>query len=169
MKYPSLKELQAHIPQTGQLKWIGIRPAKKTSLKPCNSVAITVDTGLAGDHYSRKGGKRQVTLIQDEHLNAVGAIMSRGPIDPQLTRRNLVVAGINLLALIKRQVRIGNEVVLEITGNCYPCSRMEDHLGDGGYSAMRGHGGVTARVICGGTIQLGDNICVIGPKNNQDA
>jgi len=95
--------------------------------------------------------------------------MSRDPIDPQLTRRNLVVAGINLLALIKRQVRIGSEVVLEITGNCYPCSRMEDNLGDGGYSAMRGHGGVTARVICSGTIQLGDNICVFEPKNNQDA
>ena len=161
MKPYNLKALQAHIPQTGRLRWIGLRPEKKTALHACKSAAVTLEDGLAGDHYSRQSGKRQVTLVQQEHLNAVGAIMGEGPIDPQLTRRNLVVAGINLLALLKRHIRIGDEVVLEITGHCHPCSRMEDNLGNGGYSAMRGHGGVTARVIHGGTIQLEDAVRVV--------
>lgn len=169
VKFPTLKDLQQYVPQTGRLDWIGKRPEKKSPLVPCSSATITLDEGIVGDHYSRKGGKRQVTLIQAEHLQTIGAILNQAPIDPGLTRRNLVVSGINLLSLMKQQVQIGAEVILEITGNCHPCSRMEENLGDGGYAAMRGHSGVTARVICGGTIQQGDPVRIFKPKTQTHA
>jgi MOSC domain-containing protein YiiM len=66
-----------------------------------------------------------------------------------------VVSGINLLALKHLQFQVG-EVLLETTGICAPCSRMEQNLGSGGYSTMRGHGGITARIIQGGQIKIGD-------------
>ena len=101
-----------------------------------------------------------MTLIQQEHLNAVSSILRKKGIDPKLTRRNIVVSGINLLSLKHHQFRIG-DVTIETTGICAPCSQMEENLGAGGYNAMRGHGGITATVIQEGEIKLGDIIELI--------
>lgn len=65
------------------------------------------------------------------------------------------MAGINLAALKGRCFRLG-EALMEATGECHPCSRMEEILGPGGYNAVRGHGGITARVVERGAVRLGD-------------
>lgn len=111
--------------------------------------------GLAGDHGA--SDKRALTLIQAEHLPVIGAILGCGPVQAAVLRRNLVVAGLNLSALKERQIRIGAALV-EITGICAPCSRMEEDLGPGGYSAMRGHGGWCARVVEAGQIACNDPV-----------
>lgn len=151
----TLKELINTMPQIGKVAWIGVRPQLKVPVQEVQEVIVTVESGLTGDHYSKNGGKRQVTLIQQEHLTAVAGILQMDSIDPALTRRNIMVSGINLQAFANRQFQIG-EVILEMTGICHPCSRMEKNLGLGAYNAMRGHGGITAKVIQGGTIHVGD-------------
>ena len=104
-------------------------------------------------------GKRQVTLIQAEHLPVIAALAGLGAVTPEELRRNVVVSGLPLLALKDRRFRIGSEaggwVLLEGTGECHPCSRMEEAFGPGGYNAVRGHGGITARVLEGGPIRVG--------------
>lgn len=145
------------MPQTGRVEWIGLRPGKGADLQPVAEAEITLEAGLTGDHYRGTSGKRQVTLIQAEHLEAVAKILGKEAIDPGLTRRNIVVSGVNLLAFSDRRLAIG-EVILEATGLCHPCSRMEENLGPGGYNAMRGHGGLTTRVVKGGTIRVGDAV-----------
>ena len=157
MATSSLKSLFDTLPQIGQLESIAIRPVKRGLLQAVPMVKVEVESGLVGDHYQGKSRKRQVTLIQGEHLDAVSSMLGGKEIDPLLTRRNLVVRGINLLALKNKQFRIG-EVVLEATGPCEPCSRMEANFGPGGYNAMRGHGGICARVVEGGTIKIGDKV-----------
>ena len=114
------------------------------------------DKGLQGDHTTRPSD-RSITLIQKEHLPVIASLCGRENVFPEELRRNLVVSGINLLALKDRQFSIG-EVILEGTGICAPCSRMEETLGNGGYNAMRGHGGITAKIIKTGTIALDDAV-----------
>ena len=156
-----IKDLFKIIPQKGNVEWIGVRAKKKENLLVVESVKVKKGTGLAGDHFnSTLSGKRQVTLIQLEHLNAISSILGVKIIDPKLTRRNIVVSGINLLSLKHQKFRIGS-VILETTGICAPCKRMEDNLGVGGYNAMRGHGGITATVIEEGEIKLGDIVELI--------
>jgi MOSC domain-containing protein YiiM len=153
-----LRILMETFPRAGRLEWIGLRPARRVPLLEVNHVEVIADHGLAGDRKaSRAGGRRQVTLIQREHLDTVAQLLGREAVDPALLRRNLVVSGINLLALHGERFRIG-DVLFEGTGLCEPCSRMEEVLGVGGYNAMRGHGGITARVIAGGVITLGDAV-----------
>jgi len=145
------------MPQVGKIEWIGLRPKKKADLLSVEAATITIDSGLNGDHNKNKGGKRMVTLIQKEHIDLVAQVMGK-EISPLDLRRNIVVSGINLLALHDQEIRLGNGVVLKGTGYCVPCSRMEENLGPGGYNAMRGHGGLTTTVISGGEIKLNDQV-----------
>ena len=82
-------------------------------------------------------------------------------VTPDMLRRNIMVSGINLKALQDAKFKIGEDVILQGTGNCVPCSRMEEALGEGGYNVMRGHGGITSKVIQGGKIKYGDKISLL--------
>ena len=153
-----LQVLLDTLPQEGRVEWIGIRPSRGESMMALASVQINPGTGLEGDRFSgREESRRQVTLIQQEHLAVIGACLGQETIEPTLLRRNIVVSGINLLALKDKHFQIG-DCVLEYTGPCHPCSKMERLLGAGGYNAMRGHGGITARVHEAGIIHQGDTV-----------
>lgn len=152
----AIGELMKNYASCGHVAWIGIRPQRRSQPVEVDKVEALEDVGLAGDHYASKGGSRQVTLIQGEHLDVVGSFLNK-TINPGLTRRNIVVRGINLLSLKGKAFAIG-DVLLLYTGECHPCSRMEENLGQGGYNAMRGHGGITARILRGGVIRRGDEV-----------
>ncbi len=116
------------------------------------------ERGVEGDlACARSGGARQVSLIQAEHLPVIATFVARAQIDPALLRRNLVVSGLNLHALRSTTFRIG-DAVLKGSGSCEPCSKMERALGEGGYNALRGHGGILARVLRGAVIRVGDEV-----------
>ena len=156
--------LLEQFPYLGRLEHILLRPARHAHIDSVQGVQAEVGRGLIGDYRAerapRDSAKRQVTLIQAEHLPVIAALAGVSLEPPELAkllRRNLVISGINLLALKDKTFSIG-EVVLEGSGLCAPCSQMEDALGIGGYNAMRGHGGITARVLTAGTFHLGDSV-----------
>lgn len=153
----NLKTLIATYAQPGVLRWIGLRPERRGGVLSVEA-AVLRQEGLEGDHG--RPGKRAVTLLQAEHLSVIGSMLGQVAVAPEILRRNLVVEGINLAALKGRQVRVG-AALLQIEVVCAPCSRMEEALGKGGYSAVRGHGGWCASVLEPGRIVLGDPVCPI--------
>lgn len=153
----SLQELFNTLPQIGIIQWMGVRPEREAAMTVVNTVEARAGKGLTGDRYASKNGKRQVTLIQGEHLLAIASLLGRENIAPELLRRNIVVTGINLLALKDKQFQVGS-ALLEYTGLCHPCSAMETTFGAGGYNAVRGHGGITARILESGIIKIGDQL-----------
>lgn len=151
----TIAELMAGFRGPGELVWIGARPERGAPMLAMETAEVTMN-GIRGDRNGRPG-RRAVTLIQAEHLDVIAALQEIGRLDPGITRRNLVVKGINLIALKTAVFTIGN-AGFRGTGPCEPCSRMEAALGHGGYNAMRGHGGITAEIISPGTIRLGDSV-----------
>lgn len=153
-----LRGLLRHRPAPGRLEWIGLRPSRQAPIRVVSEAELVTDRGLRGDHTGERGSKkRQVSLIQAEHLPVIARLAARDGVLPELLRRNLVISGINLLALRSTRFRIG-AALLEGSGTCEPCSKMEAALGHGGYNAMRGHGGILARVLEGATIRVGDSV-----------
>lgn len=155
----SIAELTSRHARAGWLEAILLRPERRSLPRTVSAAALGAD-GLEGDHA--RPGKRAVTLIQAEHLPVILSLANRADLAPgalaPLLRRNLVIAGMNLAGLRGRRVRIGGAAVLEITGPCAPCSRMEAALGHGGYAAVRGHGGWCARVVCPGDLRVSDPV-----------
>ncbi|WP_188258342.1 MOSC domain-containing protein [Pseudomonas aeruginosa] len=141
----------------GRVKWIGVRSGSRAPIQELEAVEARRGLGLTGDHPHPP---RQVTLVQWEHIEALGTLLGR-PLLPNEMRRNIAVAGINLLSLKDRRFRLGG-ALLETTGWYQPCGRLEKHIDHRTLKSVREQGGITARVIGSGVIRLDDPL-VIGP------
>lgn len=169
----SLQDLVSHIAQPGRVEAIVIRPARLATTVFVEQAQAVPGRGLLGDHRAEKlretgvATQREFTLIQHEHLPLIAAWSGLLNVDARQLRRNLVVSGVNLLAMrspfptLTLVWQIGDQVRIKVTGLCAPCSRMEQQFGLGGYNAMRGHGGITARLIEGGVIRVGDAVALV--------
>jgi len=153
-----IKELMQRFSKPGSVAAISVRPQRLEPPVVLDQVRAIEMKGLEGDRS--EGGNRQVTFIQKEHMAAVASFLGKPSLEFTATRRNILVEGINLLSLKGKQFQIG-EAILEYSGECHPCSRMEEALGEGGYNAMRGHGGITAKIIKSGLISIGDWVGVV--------
>jgi MOSC domain-containing protein YiiM len=157
-----LHERLRQVPQVGRVTWLGIRPDHGAVMLQREAVELITARGVQGDVSARSkaGHGRQITLMQEEHLPVVASLTGALEVRPEQLRRNVLVAGINLLALAKLRFRVG-DALLEGSGHCAPCQKMDEALGAGGFQAVRGHGGITARIVRGGVIHVGDAVHVV--------
>ena len=169
MKLPpsdsALGILMANLPRNGRVEWIGLRSKRDVPMLPVAEVLAVAGKGLVGDRYIGESGKRGLTLIQAEHLPVIAALAGHEQVFADLLRRNVVVSGLPVIALKGQRFRIG-DALFEGTDSCDPCSRMEAALGPGGFNAMRGHGGLCARVVEGGRFRTGDALIPVAAEQS---
>lgn len=138
------------------LRGIARREGKRAPMQTLDSAPVLVESGVAGDSRGRPG-PRQVTVLTSAGWDA--ACADAGVELPWQTRRaNILVEGLDLLDTTGQQLRIG-ELLLEVTGELEPCSRMDEaHPGLREALTPEWRGGVTCRVVAGGTIAVGDPV-----------
>lgn len=145
----------------GRLIGIARKDRPRGIMEVIDHATVGTETGIGGDYRGamRPGrpNKRQVTIMAIEDWNAALAELGQ-VIDWERRRANLLVEGIDLPREPGTRLRIGAALV-EITGECDPCRRM-DEVADGLQIALTPNwrGGRTAQVIEGGAIVLGDSI-----------
>ena len=137
------------------VKSILIRPEKKADPLHVTRINITTN-GIEGDHYNKEDGKRQVTLIAADGLAAMAAIVGYQGDAHLACRRNIMIETLPEGDLKGKMIRLGDKVLLEITGYCHPCFRMDENFGEGAIVAFDKRAGWTARVIEGGHVGIGD-------------
>jgi MOSC domain-containing protein YiiM len=114
------------------------------------AAAAIADHGLEGCRHARPGSKRQVLLMDTETLHAFG-------LHPGETRENITTTGLRVNSLPTGELLAIGEAVLEVTGPCDPCPRM-DEIRMGLQQELQGQRGTLCRVVEGGRIQRGDTI-----------
>ena len=99
-----------------------------------------------------------MTLISSEDLDYIENELGIRVRDGE-HRRNIVTRGIRLADLRRKRFRIG-ETVLEYDRPRPPCRHVQDLTEPGMTRALKGRGGICARVVEGGTIRARDAIGV---------
>ena len=146
----------------GYLRGIARHDRPRAPMECLDRVLVTRAQGVAGDGRGTilpgKSDRRQISLIEAESWAAALAQVDR-VLEWQDRRANLLVEGIRLPREAGRIIAIGASLRIETTGECDPCSRMEDiapGLKDALFPDWRG--GVLGRVIADGDIALGDEV-----------
>jgi MOSC domain-containing protein YiiM len=119
---------------------------------------VVAGRGLEGN--ANQGGRRQVTLIEEERWNEALAELPEElrDLSPAARRANLMISGLDLEKSRGRVLRVGS-CRLRIWSECTPCERMEEAR-PGLRQALRPHwrGGACAEVLEGGEIAVGDEV-----------
>ena len=121
------------------------RPVHKTE-----SALALADYGLQGCGHGRKGSRRQVLLMDSETLRVLG-------LEPGQIKENITTTGLRVNDLGRGQRLQLGDALLEVTGLCEPCSRM-DEIRMGLQQELHGRRGILCRVVEGGRIRCGDTI-----------
>jgi MOSC domain-containing protein YiiM len=139
----------------GRLEAIWRKRMKRGPMDPRDSALLVTGRGIEGN--ANQGGRRQVTMIEEERWSEATA-EAGADLPPSSRRANLMISGLRLAGTRGRVLRIGS-TRLRIWSECTPCERM-DEVFPGLKQALRPEwrGGACAQVLEGGEIRIGDEV-----------
>lgn len=148
---------------SGRLIGIAWRPKRRAPMQTVDSIDISLEAGVVGDHKGAKFKRRAVTILAREVWETALADLGQGdePLDWTARRANLLIEGVRLPRAIGATLRIG-PVLLEVTYPTTPCARM-DEARAGLRKALHPEwrGGVTCKVVEGARVAVGDDVVIV--------
>ncbi|MDI3315825.1 MAG: MOSC domain-containing protein [Mycobacterium sp.] len=121
------------------------------------TVVAEAGKGLVGDRY-HGSRHRQVTIQFLKLLDCAADELGRS-FDCGATRRNLTVDAGDIPAQTGTRILIG-DVELEVVRVAAPCKLLDDAIGPGAVTALRGRAGLACRTLTSGMIRVGDTVTV---------
>ena len=117
-------------------------------------VACRAGRGLVGDRFFdfKSDYKGQVTFFAAEVFDEVCRKLELSDRSPGLTRRNVITRGVDLNLLMGRKFEVQG-VVFEGVSECSPCHWMNRALAPGAEAALRGRGGLRAKILTDGVLR----------------
>ncbi len=136
---------------SGVITSLQICPGHRRPMRSVDPAVLIADHGLEGCRHAKPGSRRQVLLIEEETLRALGLVAG-------VVKENITTHGIDLTSLpVDTRLLLGEDVELWVTGPCHPCGYM-DEIRAGLQEELRGRRGVLAWVKRGGRVRVGDTI-----------
>jgi molybdopterin-guanine dinucleotide biosynthesis protein A len=133
------------------------RPAGEHPLLSVEEVDCVAHRGLRHDRFfdHKPDYHGQVTFFALETHEALCRELDLSPVSAALYRRNVLTRGSDLGALIGREFVVQGVSFLG-TAECTPCHWMDQSVGPGAAAWLRGRGGLRAKILGDGRLQLDD-------------
>jgi MOSC domain-containing protein YiiM len=129
------------------------QPAGEHPIVPADQIECVAGRGIRGDRFFdyKENYKGQITFFAMEVLEALRQELNLPKAQPQATRRNAFVRGLDLTALIGQQFEVQG-VRFEGVEESRPCHWMNSALGPGVEEWLRGRAGLRCRILKDGML-----------------
>ena len=117
-------------------------------------VECVAGRGLRGDRYFdyKEDFKGQITFFAMEVLEGLRVELNRPNAQPQATRRNAFVRGVDLPSLIGQEFEVQGVRFVGVEESS-PCDWMNSALGPGAKEWLHGRGGLRCRILTDGVLR----------------
>lgn len=134
------------------------QPAGVHELQEAPALECVAGRGVRGDRFFdyEPDYKGQVTFFSGEVFEQVCRQLGFAGKSPGAARRNVVTLGQDLNLLIGRRFVLQG-IEFEGVCECKPCYWMDQAIGPGAEAALRGRGGLRARILTSGVLRLGSS------------
>ncbi|HYF35836.1 MAG TPA: MOSC domain-containing protein [Prosthecobacter sp.] len=132
------------------------RPAGTAPMTEVPEVECVAGKGLVGDRFFgyKDGYKGQATFFAHEVYERLCEQLKVKNVPPSVFRRNAITQGVDLNALIDQEFEVQG-VRFYGTQECSPCYWMDQAFAPGAEAALKGNGGLRARILSTGVLRSG--------------
>lgn len=120
------------------------------------SIECVAGKGILGDRFFgyKENYPGQITFLSQEVIDDVVLLLGLESVDVSAFRRNAIVFGVDLNELIGKVFEIDG-IVFEGVKECSPCFWMNEAIGEGAETLLKGRGGLRCRILESGRLNIG--------------